>query len=522
MLISMCVALASYFYQLDSATKQSQELVLQVALGAQRAAAIAAYIKDEELASEILTGLEINDLIEHAYIFDSSKKMFAESNSKITPEVIIDNVMVISIDLFSPFVADEKVGLLNVKPNMKFITASARATSLQIALLLLGLSLLTALIVGLFIRHQLTNPLRNLVQEFLNVDISKPDSPHMININYKKNDEIALLIEQLNALVDANYRQFQSEHTLRKRTEELQRQFRLIFEQTNAGIGLINKSGRVTMANPAMKVFFGEDVTDRLLHNFFYPPESLKSELKKLYEKNEYSQVSVDLVAYTNSKKKHLNCLLSTIQDNRSNSRPYSEQLIEIVIHDVTSRRESEEKAQYEAAHDELTGLLNRRAGVDSLGKLIHLAYEQKRVFCLYLIDLDKFKPINDNYGHDIGDGVLVQVSERLVVASLSLQTACVRWGGDEFIVGAYLDNAEQVEHLGQNIISYIQSPMTIEQYQEIHVEASIGCIYTLFNVTNHIDPLDDYIKAADSLMYHVKQSGKNSIKLKELKRGCN
>ncbi len=516
MVISAVVALTSYFYQLDKATNQSLRLVSQLAQGAQRASAISAYIQDTELATEIISGLEINDLISHAAIIDRSNKIFAGYTSSISSQPKIE------LQLYSPFIDDDKVGSLVIYPNTNFIQSSATESSLQLAFLLLSLSLVTALTVGVFIRNKLTMPIRKLVDEFINVDVSRPNDLYNIDINYKKDDEIGLLIRKVNSLVGALQQQNQSEYELRKATEELQKRFRLLFEQSTAGIGLLDLNGQVTLANQSMNMLFGTKVEGTSLPSYFHKPELLREQLLILQDDNFYSQVSIDLVIYKQKRKRYLHCLLSTIKDDRKDSRFESEHLVEIIIYDVTSRREVERKAKYEAAHDSLTGLLNRRAGMKALKNKLQEGHDAHSIYAVLMIDLDAFKPINDEYGHDVGDLVLRAVSERLIGATADYSSLCIRWGGDEFIVGLTIDTNNALDTLCQQILHDIQQSILVNPQLNVSVGASIGCVY--LNLADYKTlgvNLDDVIKEADQLMYDIKQTGKNNYQLLALNRDC-
>lgn len=155
---------------------------------------------------------------------------------------------------------------------------------------------------------------------------------------------------------------------------------------------------------------------------------------------------------------------------------------------------------------DALTGLLNRR----SMQLELQAALAQcgpDRLVAVYLLDLDGFKPVNDRYGHDVGDELLVAVAQRLCgVAGPSRQVA--RLGGDEFIVLASgLQRPEQAQALGSAMLQAFLVPFALRRHG-LHVGLSIG--YALA-------PLDgtqagDLIAQADRAMYRGKQAGKHRL----------
>jgi diguanylate cyclase (GGDEF)-like protein len=507
--ISLVVAGASYLYQLKRVTQENESLVLQLAQGAQRASAIAAYLKDEELATEILAGLNNNDLISHAFIQteseDFSSDLFDDENS----------LNMTRVELFNPFIANEKLGYLVVYSNDEYIQKQAKQTSLLTAYMLLSLSLVTAITVGLFVRLKLTLPLIKLADEFLKVDLSQPNRLVNLDIGYRQKDEISLLVKKVNSLISALQAQYLSEHELRKSTEALQKQFRLLFEQSTAGIGLLEGDGRVNISNPAFNQLFGQNMEGQHLTSFFESSNLLEEQIQIIQDDNSYSQVGLDLVSYKGVRKRYLHCLLSTIKDSRRDKREASDHLIEIMIYDVTSRRELEQKARYEADHDSLTGLMNRRSGAQALSSQLTNLPNNEALFAIMMIDLDRFKPINDEYGHDVGDVVLQKISERLSALSSPFESCCIRWGGDEFLLGVTFSTHEELEDLAKSLLQSLQQSIRIDEALTVQVGASIGIVVSTEN-KNRLPPKDITVEAlirkADELMYQIKQDGKNNF----------
>jgi diguanylate cyclase (GGDEF)-like protein len=507
--ISLVVAGASYLYQLKRVTQENESLVLQLAQGAQRASAIAAYLNDEELATEILAGLNNNDLISNAFIQTESDDLSAD---------LLDDgisVNIVKVELFNPFMANEKLGDLVVYSNDEYIQQQATLTSLLTAYMLLGLSLVTAISVGLFVRLKLTMPLIKLADEFLKVDLSQPNRLVSLDIGYKQKDEIGLLVKKVNSLISALQAQYLSEHELRKSTEALQKQFRLLFEQSTAGIGLLECDGRVNISNPALNQLFGQNMEGQHLTAYFESSSLLEEQIQIIQDDNSYSQVGLDLISYKGSRKRYLHCLLSTIKDSRQDKREASDHLIEIMIYDVTSRRELEQKARYEADHDSLTGLMNRRSGMQALSSQLSNLPDKDALFSIMMIDLDRFKPINDEYGHDVGDVVLQKISERLSALSSPFQSSCIRWGGDEFLLGVTFSTHEELKELAKSLLQSLQQSIRIDEALTVQVGASIGIVVSALDERHSLakdTSVEALIKKADELMYQIKQDGKNNF----------
>jgi diguanylate cyclase (GGDEF)-like protein len=126
------------------------------------------------------------------------------------------------------------------------------------------------------------------------------------------------------------------------------------------------------------------------------------------------------------------------------------------------------------------------------------------------MIDLDKFKPVNDTYGHEAGDKVLIATAKRLK-AHFNLATdLCIRWGGDEFIVARQLTNFDQELMLEQanNILAEIEQPIHISNNMQCQVGASIGIVVA----PKDAKVLHELMVKADDMMYQVKASGRGQV----------
>lgn len=170
---------------------------------------------------------------------------------------------------------------------------------------------------------------------------------------------------------------------------------------------------------------------------------------------------------------------------------------------DVTERKKAEEKANYLAYHDELTGLGNRRLFKSGIKDLIQQAKEKNQKFAVMILDLDNFKRINDMYGHDVGDEVLVAVSSRLK-SILEKSVIITRQGGDE--IGIICPNTyeEDGTRIANNIQKNFSIPIKTKNYM-IQVNVSIGIAF--FPIHGEDD--ETLIKHTDIALYHVKNVGK-------------
>ncbi len=167
---------------------------------------------------------------------------------------------------------------------------------------------------------------------------------------------------------------------------------------------------------------------------------------------------------------------------------------------DISERREAEKRIQHLAHHDYLTDLPNRSLLVERATNALALAHRHQRRMAILFIDLDRFKPINDEYGHDAGDTVLKTIAKRLLQMVRESDTVC-RQGGDEFVILIpEFTDTESLEKLAIKLRDEIQKPCTIKNYQ-LSVSASIG----IATYPENGDTVDAIIQSADTAMYRAK-----------------
>ena len=172
---------------------------------------------------------------------------------------------------------------------------------------------------------------------------------------------------------------------------------------------------------------------------------------------------------------------------------------------------QEKELAQWQASHDSLTGLVNRREFEYQLSQI--LANEEPTYHALLYLDLDRFKIVNDTCGHNAGDELLRQVSKILQAQIQSLDTLA-RLGGDEFAVILYRCSQKDAIALAQKILTSVQQFCFIWQQQSFTIGVSIGVLF----FKSQEDTLTSILKAADAACYSAKNLGRNQIYVMENK----
>jgi diguanylate cyclase (GGDEF)-like protein len=175
------------------------------------------------------------------------------------------------------------------------------------------------------------------------------------------------------------------------------------------------------------------------------------------------------------------------------------------VIRDTSERAEAEAQMVYLAFHDPLTGLSNRAALERRLADAIADARRYNDILAVSYIDLDRFKPINDSYGHETGDSVLITLGRRLV-SGVRVQDLVSRIGGDEFVVVLpRLNGAQELELIAERLLAEIRQPVALRN-ATCTIDASIG--FALFDTAN--DDARSIIVKADVAMYAAKRDSAN------------
>ena len=294
---------------------------------------------------------------------------------------------------------------------------------------------------------------------------------------------------------------FVSDITERKRVESdleaSESQYRQMFEQNRAIQLLIEPdSGAIVEANQAACEFYGytpAGIRTRTIADInTLPPDEISEEMARAAAQ----QRSYFVFKHRLSS--------GSVRDVEVHSGPVNirgRRLLYSIIHDVTERKHAEEALEHQALHDGLTGLPNRLLLQDRVNQAIGMAVRDGRPFALCVIDLDRFKDVNDSLGHLAGDQLLQEVAYRLRQALRATDTVA-RLGGDEFAIVLPEADAEAATLAAQKLVEALAASLVLEGH-EVAVGASIGI--ALFPENG--DDADTLLRRADVAMYVAKQA---------------
>lgn len=224
----------------------------------------------------------------------------------------------------------------------------------------------------------------------------------------------------------------------------------------------------------------------------------VSSALKKL-------QTAEDKLYISYQKLKQTNRELAMAYEQVDTSRHELRQQYDKLFENQQILQAYEKELQYQAYHDQLTGLQNRRALIKSLDKLVNSKTEGK--MALLIVDIDNFKYINDTMGHSFGDQVLIRLSKRLA-ALVENDTSLYRLSGDEFvIIMEDFADAVEVERLAVKLLKGCEASFDVAG-SNIFIATSIGIsVYP-----EHGEDMDELLKSADIAVYKAKETGRNRI----------
>lgn len=285
----------------------------------------------------------------------------------------------------------------------------------------------------------------------------------------------------------------------RKQAEEQLRLAAVVFDASSNGILITDASMRTLSVNSALCRITGFGAgemigdTPRILHSGYTTAEQYQAIWNALFNKGHWHGDMID--RSKGGELLPLSVSISRVVDDRNITTHYV-----VIMNDISERKAEEAHLWHIAHHDMLTGLPNRTLFNDRIEQLIKQAARSGGQFALLFYDLDSFKPVNDRYGHELGDKVLKTVAARLKMHVRDTDTV-TRLGGDEFVILlAGISGPDVVEQMLHKTVATLCEPCVIDG-NAIDIRVSAGMsIYPV-----HGTDSQSLINHADAAMYRVK-----------------
>jgi len=308
-------------------------------------------------------------------------------------------------------------------------------------------------------------------------------------------------------------RRINTNSTLENKLRESDHNYDALSETLSEAIVRIDEEFKIIFANSAVKQVFGYE-KDELIgksYSILFPStvfERYRERFKKYFfidfEHRGRSGLKKNMEVLGKGKNRGV----FPVEISFGNSRHYKGRSVTCIIRDITGRKNTERKLRHLAFHDKLTGLGNRDLFNMDLGAVLDDSGSSPYISALFFLDLDGFKQVNDAFGHDFGDMLLIDTARR-IRGSLRETDSVYRFGGDEFVILIQnLRKKPEAAIIAQNVLSEIKRPFHLESMGK-KITVSIGVSIGIVMIPENGRTTGELVKNADIAMYRAKNDGK-------------
>jgi len=332
---------------------------------------------------------------------------------------------------------------------------------------------------------------------------------YKVKIPATSQDEIGLLSQNFNKMASVIDGQVTALETSKDALAKQKAEFESLFDSLSDGIVFVNLQRECILINPSFKQLFGyseEELLGKKL-GFIYAEEKEFLELGQL--RMHPNAKESNLPYETTYKKKNGQTfigeiLISKVRDDVQNLIGYVG-----IIRDVSETKALSNKLKWQACHDDLTGLINRREFESILTQAIQDTKQHNKQYTVLYLDLDQFKIVNDSSGHIAGDELLRQVSI-LITNLLPKETKFARLGGDEFGILLSNQSVENARKIAEKIRTESENFHFSWKDKVFQIGVSIG----MAEITEEMHSITTLMSAVDLACYSAKEAGRNRIHL--------
>lgn len=479
-----------------SAQKEVVETLLDVV---EQSASAACFVGDKTLAEQVVQGLVKTKSIMFARL-EAGTENLAKAERL---EQVREGIKMVEIErrLYSPFAPDRQIGKISLTQDPQETRRQVDRTVTLVRMVVIFLTLALGSMLAFTVHHSVTRPIRTLSGRLHLLEATA--GARLFYPHGHEGDEIGQLVNDVNSLVERLVDVLWAERDLREQLEIDRKKVQSILEHAGTGIFVVRRDGTLDAWTPAFL---------RLLDLENAPPPKgasfpvlfglnagqAEAWMNACLDEGRRVVETFQLRDFGGDRQRWLQITLD----------PLATDWIQGLLDDVTVHKQATEAAEELAVRDVLTGALNRLGTERLLAERLPTAV---RGLGLMLVDLDRFKQVNDSYGHDAGDEVLRQSTARIRQV-LRRSDVVARLGGDEFLlIVDYLENENIAMGIAQKVISAVNAPIKIKGDIEVGVGASIGI--TLYHAHEQLQ-WEVVLKRADRAMYLAKQAGRNCAKL--------
>lgn len=449
----------------SAAEEQSRVRLEQLLDTVQSTLRVACFVKDQELAREVASGLLSNTEVLRVTIHEGDNQLIDLQRRRTARP---DAANALERSIHSPFIEGDVIGRVRLVPDPEAIAGQVRAEIIERSLQLTWQLTLIAGAMVVTLLFFVIQPISAISSELHRMDPTAGDRLQ-IPAGHAKT-EIGRLVRDVNALAGRLVHALDEEHALRLQREIDERKYHAIFDNAESGIFIVDRDGRLASWNPALARLFGIVVSEqaggsmRLDALRWDKPEIIAELLDHAFTARQPSTREACLERTDGSR-----CWLDIVLS------PVGDELLQGIAHDISELKAAEATARRQALIDPLTGLANRAGLEQHLSNAIRQQHRQPGAgFTLIYIDLDRFRLIIEGIGVSAGDEILRAVAGRLGT-TVKHNDMLARLSADIFaVILLALHDDETIGRVTERIMAALSQPYLVDG-SPVQISASLG-----------------------------------------------